>query len=80
MEKTGKWSEISLINIEFRTNVKDEKILSSKEAVVLVMRVGMHAEGSVPQASIVERKSKDEDDLWSHKLRLKSPIITSSHE
>ena len=42
------------------------------------MRVGMHAEGSVPQASIVERKSKDEDDLRSHKLRLKSPIITSS--
>ena len=80
MEKTGKWSEISLINIEFRTKAKDEKILSSIEAVVLVMRVGMHAEGSVPQASIVERKSKDEDDLRSHKLRLKSPIITSSHE
>ena len=80
MEKTGKWSEISLINIEFRTNVKDEKILLSKEAIVLVMCVGMNADASDSQASSDERKSKDEDNLWSNKLRLKSPIITSLHE
>jgi len=44
------------------------------------MGVGMHAEGNVTEATIVERKSQDEDDLWSHKLRLKSSIMTSSHE
>ena len=44
------------------------------------MQAGMHAEGNVPQASIVERKCKDENDLRSHKLRLKSPIMTSLHE
>ena len=58
MEKTGRWSEISPVNIEFCNKAKDEKILSSKEEVVLVFRVGMHAEGNVPQASIVERKSQ----------------------
>ena len=44
------------------------------------MQVGIHAEGNVPQASITERKSKEDDDLWSHKLILKSPKMTSSHE
>ena len=41
MEKTGKWSVISLINTEFCTKVKDEKILSTKEVVVLVIYLSL---------------------------------------
>ena len=44
------------------------------------MWLRIHAEGNVPQGSIAERKSNEEDDLRSHKLILKSPIMTSSRE
>ena len=68
MESTGKWCEVPLVNVEFCTKVNDENILLSKVAVVLVMRVGMHGEDNFPQVSIVKRKPKDENNLWSRGL------------